>query len=220
MQRMSHVLRHRLRNIAAGIRGAVTLIDEEAGTAIPDGLREYFPLMLRECEGLSDIANRLSLFWADPSSATTPAESATMITARLVSEINRRFPNVEVRQRIDGDGMVPDVMTMALREVLVNACEAAPRGIVGIALKPEGQQIGWTVSDTGNGVPDANREQAFLPFFTTKPKHLGLGLSLARRHCQRAGGDCLAKPPVSNATEWTVALTCAKATDTNERSDC
>ncbi len=219
MQRMSHVLRHRLRNIAAGIRGAVTLIDEEAGTAIPDGLREYFPLMLRECDGLSDIANRLSLFWADPPEAAKPAESATMITARVVSELNHRFPNVEFRQQIDGDGMVAEVMTTALREVLVNACEAAPRGIVGIALKPVAHRIEWTISDTGNGVPEANREQAFLPFFTTKPKHLGLGLSLARRLCQQAGGDCQSKPPATRATEWTVALTCHNAADAPERSD-
>jgi signal transduction histidine kinase len=37
------------------------------------------------------------------------------------------------------------------------------------------------VADNGPGVPEALRQDIFLPFFTTKPEGTGVGLSLARQ---------------------------------------
>ena len=37
------------------------------------------------------------------------------------------------------------------------------------------------VADNGPGVPDDLRQDVFLPFFTTKAKGTGVGLSLARQ---------------------------------------
>jgi two-component system nitrogen regulation sensor histidine kinase NtrY len=37
------------------------------------------------------------------------------------------------------------------------------------------------VADNGPGVPDALQQEVFLPFFTTKAKGTGVGLSLARQ---------------------------------------
>ena len=37
------------------------------------------------------------------------------------------------------------------------------------------------VADNGAGVPEAIRQDVFLPFFTTKAKGTGVGLSLARQ---------------------------------------
>jgi signal transduction histidine kinase len=37
------------------------------------------------------------------------------------------------------------------------------------------------VEDNGAGVPEALRQDIFLPFFTTKAKGTGVGLSLARQ---------------------------------------
>jgi signal transduction histidine kinase len=206
LERMSHVLRHRLRNIASGISGAVGLIASEADSTIPADLREYFPLMLRECDSLSDMATRLGLFWErDPE--IRPA-NADEITVDVIAAVAHQFPNVELRRRGEAAAAVPSIMRIALQEILSNACEAAPRGIVGVDLQAQDDGVTWTVSDSGPGIEAALRAQAFLPFYTTRPRHLGLGLALAQRLARYAGGDCAAETAQRRANEWTVIVTC------------
>ena len=45
------------------------------------------------------------------------------------------------------------------------------------------------ISDNGPGIPAANLEQIFVPFFTTKPEGSGIGLSLARQIMRQHQGD-------------------------------
>ena len=50
------------------------------------------------------------------------------------------------------------------------------------------REILLEVEDTGDGFSEANAEQLFKPFFTTKPDGLGLGLSISRTIVQDHGG--------------------------------
>jgi signal transduction histidine kinase len=84
---------------------------------------------------------------------------------------------------IDAD---PDLMSQVLINLLKNAGEAAcahaaePRVAMGFARTGSGQVM-IEIADNGAGVPEAIRQDVFLPFFTTKAKGTGVGLSLARQ---------------------------------------
>lgn len=83
-------------------------------------------------------------------------------------------------------------LMMAILYLLANALDAVegidPRRIVMTAEKlPD--CIAIQIRDTGPGVPEAQRERIFEPFYSTKPgEHLGLGLSLARDIAVYHGG--------------------------------
>ncbi len=205
MQRMSKVLRHRLRNIASGIGSAVNLIDEESGDSLPSGLREYFPLINRECQSLSIMAERFGLLWSPYTEETLPCD-ATLIVQEKILSLSEQFPNVEFRTRLQGEISVPGLLQSALHELMLNACEAAPRGVVGIIQQQEGGFLIWTVSDSGPGMPEKDRAQVFKPFFTSKPRHIGLGLPIARRIAEHYGGTCNPATACDTTPEWSVTL--------------
>jgi nitrogen fixation/metabolism regulation signal transduction histidine kinase len=80
----------------------------------------------------------------------------------------------------------PDLMCQVLINLLRNAAEAArghsqaPAVSLSFAFIPGGR-VQIEVADNGPGVPDDLRQDVFLPFFTTKAKGTGVGLSLARQ---------------------------------------
>ena len=206
LQGMSQILRHRLRGIAAGIRGALGLIEEEGASQLPPGLREYFPLMIRECDALQEVANRMSLFFDPPPPAEpTPADVATL---RVLGSLAERFPAADVRSRGNCEDRVSGWMELALAELVANACEAAPNGTATVRLRRDGGMVVWTVSDYGPGLDKARIADPFAPFQTTKPRHLGLGLPIARRLAELAGGRCGASVERSADAAWSVDLAC------------
>ena len=205
-QCMSQILRHRLRGIAAGIRGALGLIEEEAGSQLPPGLLEYFPLMIRECDALQEVATRLSLFFDQP----PPAEPMTADVAmmRALGSISGRFSTVDIRTVGSCDARVNGWMEMALAELLVNACEASPNGSVQVRLRRDKDRVLWTVADFGSGLDKGRPGDPFTPFYTTRPRHLGLGLPIARRLSELAGGHCAESPERLAGAAWSVDLSC------------
>ena len=51
-----------------------------------------------------------------------------------------------------------------------------------------------TITDTGVGIAPEDRERAFAPFFTSKEKGLGLGLSISQTIIESHGGKLWSKP--------------------------
>ena len=87
------------------------------------------------------------------------------------------------RLTVDAD---PDLLCQVLINLLRNAAEAAighsARPIVSLSfMLTQGGRTQIEVADNGPGVPDALRNDVFLPFFTTKASGTGVGLSLARQ---------------------------------------
>jgi two-component system NtrC family sensor kinase len=76
-----------------------------------------------------------------------------------------------------------------LEYLLQNAYEALPEGGGVVAVSTATDHRGWIaieVRDSGRGMDTPTLERAAEPFFSTKPGHLGIGLSIAngiwRRH--------------------------------------
>ncbi|MGL4465119.1 MAG: ATP-binding protein [Planctomycetia bacterium] len=88
------------------------------------------------------------------------------------------------------------------RALFRNALESPGVGAVSLTWQPaEGPEgAGWraTLADDGAGFTPEAADRAFEPFFSTKPRHLGLGLTIARQLIHWHGGcvevrnDCAA----------------------------
>jgi C4-dicarboxylate-specific signal transduction histidine kinase len=80
----------------------------------------------------------------------------------------------------------PDLLCQVLINLLRNASDAAvghsDDPALSLSFQPaNGGRVQIEVADNGPGVPEALIREIFLPFFTTKAKGTGVGLSLARQ---------------------------------------
>jgi two-component system NtrC family sensor kinase len=78
----------------------------------------------------------------------------------------------------------------AVGNVLRNALDVSPPGSEVVVRA--GTHNGWAeiaVTDHGPGVPEADRDAVFTPFFTTKEHGTGLGLAIAREFAEAHGGS-------------------------------
>ena len=92
-----------------------------------------------------------------------------------------------------------DRIRMVIRNLLENALFASTgSGSVEVELalekaeQPEHAVIQLAVTDSGSGIPPADMQKVFMPFFTTKTKGTGLGLSVSQRYVDAHGGRIFA----------------------------
>ncbi|MCP3732471.1 HAMP domain-containing histidine kinase [Sphingomonas sp. MG17] len=74
----------------------------------------------------------------------------------------------------------PDLLAQAMLNLLRNAAQAGSSN-VRLSFEQHGGAVLITVEDDGAGVPEAIRNDVFLPFFTTRRGGSGIGLNLVRQ---------------------------------------
>jgi signal transduction histidine kinase len=106
------------------------------------------------------------------------------------------------------------MLRQALLNLIRNAAEAIPSGKsdrrVEVSISSEQNQgKEWAVvviKDTGEGVPAADLQRIFIPFFTTKATGHGVGLALAHRVITQHGGTLTAANNPDGGATFTLRL--------------
>ena len=70
----------------------------------------------------------------------------------------------------------------------------------------QGPKVRVEITDTGAGVPVAEREKIFEPFFSTKSQGTGLGLSLSRQIIDAHGGALTIEGPEGQGATFSITL--------------
>ncbi|MBI3548148.1 MAG: hypothetical protein HY078_03745 [Elusimicrobia bacterium] len=111
-----------------------------------------------------------------------------------------RKRGIKVIRRVDGETAriryAPEPLRVAFYQIIRNAYEALPRGgSLGVTSWREigTGQVSLAFSDSGPGFSQDALEKRFIPFSSSKPGHLGLGLAVVQRVVQRLGGTVSAQ---------------------------
>ena len=65
-----------------------------------------------------------------------------------------------------------------------------------------------TVADTGPGIPAADRDKLFMPYYSTRQRGSGLGLAIVRRIIAEHGGSIDVADNTPRGTRFTIELPC------------
>jgi two-component system NtrC family sensor kinase len=103
----------------------------------------------------------------------------------------------------------PGPLNQVLMNLLSNAIDAIDgHGEIRITTGRQDSMFFISVADSGKGIPRADRERIFEPFYTTKPvgQGTGLGLSISYGIIQRHGGSIEVHSEEGKGTQMTVKI--------------
>jgi len=185
---------HELRSPLARIRMAVELLAGEGTPAI----RAELTRNIAELDQLIDevlLASRLDA--ADDAIRIEQNVDLTGLVAEECARVNADFNANAVQLACD-----PRLLRRLVRNLLENAKRHGASTPITVYLRaPTPQTVELDVCDGGPGVPEAERERIFAPFYRVSGASesaggVGLGLSLVRQIARGHGGEvrCLPNP--------------------------
>ncbi len=190
IRRMQRILRHRLLNIVSGVKSANSMLASLLDERLTPREREYFPLIQKECDQVSVIVNRMeNLFGEIPAPEPAPLDG---VLPSIMNDLQGNHPMAEIHLDVDlaqSDRKVcGTVLKTALSEAVGNAFEISRKPIT-IRVRDAGDACAVRVVDQGDAVSEEVCEMAFEPFYTGRPRQIGIGLSIADRMVSDRGGS-------------------------------
>jgi two-component system NtrC family sensor kinase len=121
---------------------------------------------------------------------------------------------VEIRTDFQENLQTLRVSTSELQQVFFNlinnAIDAMDHngGTLTISSRQRDDDLFIAVSDTGKGIPEADLDRIFDPFYTTKPvgKGTGLGLSICYGIIEKLGGKLEVESTVGKGTTFSITI--------------
>ncbi|MBX7115404.1 MAG: HAMP domain-containing protein [Myxococcaceae bacterium] len=210
--RVSAQIAHEVRNPLSSIALNVEMLDEQLEKARFNKDDEHteakrlLHAVTREVDRLTEVTEAHLRLARVPPPSLQPESLNGLIEEALsfVREELERAQVTVVRQLAAGEVPV-NVDEAQLRQVLLNLIRNAREAMAGGGtLTFETRQVGaraeLRISDTGRGIPEGVRASLFEPFFSTKERGTGLGLSLSRQILEAHRGTIVAEKTTRGAS--------------------
>lgn len=205
---MAAVLAHEVKNPLTAVSGAIQII----GDALPPDGQEagIIQEILKRLETLNELTNDLLLFARPPRPTLAPVDLDGLL--RMTADLFSVDP-AHAGVRLAISGTAPDVsgdaelLKIVFQNLLINAAHAMNRVgtvYVNLATAPGRAQV--EIVDAGPGIPPELRPRLFQPFFTTKSRGTGLGLSTAKRLLEAQHGTIQLSWPETGGTTVTMTI--------------
>jgi len=166
-----------------------------------------------EVESLKGLVDEFSQFARMPAPRAVPTDIHALLTDVLA--LYRGITEVEIRPRfaasLPGVSIDPEQISRVIHNLIDNAVEAmGQRGTIDVETQyePANNLVRIVIADDGPGIPLAEREKLFLPYYSTKQRGSGLGLAIVRRIVAEHGGSIDVTDNVPRGTRFAVELPC------------
>jgi signal transduction histidine kinase len=210
--RVSAQIAHEVRNPLSSIALNVEMLDEQLGKARftkdeeQTEAKRLLEAVTREVDRLTEVTEAHLRLARVPPPSLQP-ESLNELVEQALAFVKEELDRARVtitRRLLPGPARV-NADEAQLRQVLLNLIRNAREAM------PDGGQLTFEttlvagrvelrVRDSGPGIPDAIRNNLFEPFFSTKERGTGLGLSLSRQILEAHAGTIVAERSQSGAS--------------------
>jgi two-component system sensor histidine kinase HydH len=207
---MAAQVAHEVRNPLAGIRGALQVILQGKGNERTR--HEVGREVLLQVDRLNRTVGEL-LEFARPASVEPEPTDVRQLIERVVCVLREdpktrdvvldcRFATDLPRPKID-----PGQMEQVVYNLLINAAQMMEyKGKITVAASAADGQVSIDVRDTGPGISPSVASDIFKPFFSTRSKGTGLGLTIVRKIVHAHRGTITAGSAPAGGAEFRIRL--------------
>jgi two-component system sensor kinase FixL len=216
---LAHELNQPLSAAANYLSGAQRLLgglDGERMDAVREALRKAAGQSVRA----GAIIHRLRDFVSrGQSDKRTESMGKLIEEAAALALLGAREKGIRVHQRLDPVADLVLVDRVQIQQVLLNllrnaveAMEASERRELTVTTRVAQGELVVMVTDTGSGIAPEMLSRLFLPFSTSKPQGMGVGLSISRTIIEAHGGRIWAEPNAGGGTVFSFSVPLAPST--------
>ena len=208
---MSAGLAHEFKNTIATLQGYAQLLQS---LELNDKAQAAAGSLLNEVRNLSSMVTAF-LDFARPQPLHLDRVALPELIDECATELESLFQELGVELRVETAGSLvvradERMLRLALSNLVRNGAEAIPEGkrerAVLVRAFQDGEAAVVEIRDTGSGIPPAQLQKIFIPFFTTKAKGHGVGLALSHRIITQHGGTLTAANAPEGGAVFTVKL--------------
>ena len=182
----------------------------------PDATRalvdECSATIIGEVESLKGLVDEFAQFARMPAPRTVPTDLHVLLDETLTLYTGL-FMDVRLRRRyapaMPNVSIDPEQIRRVVINLIDNAIEAMDHhGEIDIETQhePGHNLVRITVADNGPGIPAAERDKLFLPYYSTKRRGSGLGLAIVRRIVAEHGGSIDVADNAPHGTRFMIEL--------------
>jgi len=216
--RMVEEIAHQIRNPIVSIVGFTKRILKYVQPS--NRCEFYLEQILKETRRLETIIKRVEDYVHLPR-PSYQREKIQEVVESALQGFSREAAEKEVpinleTGKLGGDGSLfidKGLVINSLSHLLRNSVDAlahVPSGKKGktlhVLLFEEGEHLGISVIDKGEGIPKKNLDRVFEPFFSSRPDHVGLGLTFVKRVMEEHGGRIRVESHLRRGTKITLVF--------------
>ena len=209
---LSAGLAHEIRNPLGVISASAELLGKHVSSE-NDVAKEVAGFIRTEVNRSNLLVTRF-LNFARPSQLDPSIHDLNHVVERALKQLADKPNSGESRIEVKKDlAALPEfsfdstLIESAVLNLLANAQEAMPfGGLLSVHTRHLNGNVEIEVSDTGEGIPAEQMENIFNPFFTTKPRGVGLGLAIVSKFIDSHGGKITVTSEASKGSTFRIVL--------------
>jgi two-component system nitrogen regulation sensor histidine kinase NtrY len=203
-QQVAHEIKNPLTPMKLKLQHLKRILKE--GRGLNQDFNKPIDSLLNQVDSLSDIATSFSSFAKMPIPINERLDIADSLrkVVRLFKadnvEINPNIPRNPIWVECDAN-----LLGRIFNNLILNAIQAMPEGRtpqLEISMEKTHSKVRISVADNGAGIPDDIRDKVFIPKFSTKVEGSGIGLAIAKRGVEHAGGSIWFETEPSEGTTF------------------
>ncbi len=201
-------IRHEIGNPINSIKMTVSVLKENIDRFPKEKVMEYINRVLTETDRVEYLLKSLKNFSTFENLFLTDVELPEFMK-KFLAQVTPGLTEKGIRVKSDVPPETGKIHTdaRALQQVLqyilenaVDALEGVKDPVISIDVAATPGKRRFIITDNGHGIPPGQYEEIFKPFFSTRPRRTGLGLSIVRTILTRMNGTIQVHSTVDSGT--------------------